>query len=254
MWERPGEAPKWSEDDGIIVKRSSNPKESTVEAWGLVDGQPTSRHFDLIIYDDVVTRESVTTPDMIQKTTDAWELSLNLLSENGRKRYIGTRYHFIEADEVLSALRFETKLEKATLARVAFALSLAKEGRAVIPSVSFTGGEMKRPTFIGEDEVFIRTLISHAYQKREISEDEFFSNRSLVKNHIDSGAAMLGQLFQECGRDADKLLENLLNEVEFGGRRETAGHGLDIFVGRTLLQRTELIVELNNTARHANCS
>jgi len=95
LWANPQkEAPKWSEDDGIIVKRTSNPKESTLEAWGLVDGQPTSRHFDLMIYDDVVTRESVTSPEMIQKTTDAWELSLNLLSENGRKRYIGTRYHY----------------------------------------------------------------------------------------------------------------------------------------------------------------
>jgi DNA sulfur modification protein DndE len=36
-----------------------------------------------------------------------------------------------EADEILSALRFETKLEKATLARMAFALSLAKVGAKV---------------------------------------------------------------------------------------------------------------------------
>ena len=34
-----------------------------------------------------------------------------------------------DADEVLSALRFETKLEKATLARMAFAL-FACQGRA----------------------------------------------------------------------------------------------------------------------------
>jgi len=102
LWENPQkEAPKWSEDDGIIVRRTTNPKESTVEAWGLVDGQPTSRHFDLIIYDDVVTRESVTSPEMIQKTTDAWELSLNLLSENGRKRYIGTRYHYNDTYRVI---------------------------------------------------------------------------------------------------------------------------------------------------------
>lgn len=33
-----------------------------------------------------------------------------------------------EADEILSALRFETKLEKATLARMAFALSLSRVG------------------------------------------------------------------------------------------------------------------------------
>ena len=41
------EATAWSLDGGIIVKRKSNPKEATVEAHGLVDGQPTSRHFQL---------------------------------------------------------------------------------------------------------------------------------------------------------------------------------------------------------------
>jgi len=35
-------------------------------------------------------------------------------------------YTSSDADEVLSALRFETKLEKATLARIAFALSLVR--------------------------------------------------------------------------------------------------------------------------------
>jgi len=88
------QSPKWSEDEGIIVKRKSNPKEATVEAWGLVDGQPTSKHFKLMVYDDVVTRESVTTPDMIAKVTEAWELSRSLTSEGGKTRYIGTRYHF----------------------------------------------------------------------------------------------------------------------------------------------------------------
>jgi len=96
LWANPKkEASKWSEDDGIIVKRTGNPKESTIQAWGLVDGQPTSAHYKLMVYDDVITRESVTTPDMVKKVTDAWELSLNLTSEQGGKvRYIGTRYHF----------------------------------------------------------------------------------------------------------------------------------------------------------------
>lgn len=88
------EAPKWSEDDGIVLKRRSNPKESTVEAWGLVDSQPTSKHFSIRVYDDVVTIESVRSPEMMRKTTQAWELSLNLGTRGGCERYIGTRYHF----------------------------------------------------------------------------------------------------------------------------------------------------------------
>lgn len=90
------EAPKWSEDDGIVVKRKGNPKEQTVEAWGLVDGQPTSKHYRLMVYDDVVTRESVSTPDMILKVTGAWELSRNLAAQGGITRYIGTRYHYFD--------------------------------------------------------------------------------------------------------------------------------------------------------------
>ncbi len=97
FWEFPQKhAPKWSENDGIIVKRKGNPKESTVEAWGLVDGQPTGRHFDILLFDDIITRESCTTPDMIKKVTECWELAQNLGKEGGRKRYAGTHYHFAD--------------------------------------------------------------------------------------------------------------------------------------------------------------
>lgn len=92
------ESSKWSEEKGIVVKRKSNPKEATLEAHGLVDGQPTGAHFMLRVYDDVVTRESVSTPEQVKKTTEAWELSDNLgaRSANGKMRawHFGTRYHF----------------------------------------------------------------------------------------------------------------------------------------------------------------
>lgn len=91
------QSPKWSLDSGLRVKRRSNPKEETIEAWGLVDGQPTGKHFKIMVYDDVVTRESVTTPDQIKKTTEALELSYNLGAQGGRRRFIGTRYHLYDS-------------------------------------------------------------------------------------------------------------------------------------------------------------
>lgn len=93
----------WSEDQGLIVRRDGNPKEATLEAWGLVDGQPIGKHFSLLIYDDVVTRESVNTPEQIKNTTEAWELSLNLGAHGGKRRMIGTRYH--AADTYAELLR-----------------------------------------------------------------------------------------------------------------------------------------------------
>lgn len=90
------QSPSWSLDAGIIVRRDGNPKEATVEAHGLVDGQPTSRHFKLMVYDDVVTDKSVYTPEQIIRTTEAWSLSDNLGSRDGRKWHAGTRYHFAD--------------------------------------------------------------------------------------------------------------------------------------------------------------
>ena len=103
FWEYPRrQSPKWSEDEGIILQRKGNPRESTVSAWGLVDAQPTGKHFDLRIYDDVVTLSSVTTAEQIVKTTDRWELSQSLCKievEGGapvRQQMVGTRYNFAD--------------------------------------------------------------------------------------------------------------------------------------------------------------
>jgi hypothetical protein len=97
LWNNPRQqSPRWSLESGFVVQRKSNPKEATMEAWGLVDGQPTSTHFKLLKYDDVVTLESVNTPDQITKTTEAWSMSDNLGVAGGRKQYAGTRYHFAD--------------------------------------------------------------------------------------------------------------------------------------------------------------
>lgn len=112
LWKDPAkEAPLWGLQYGIVVKRQSNPKESTVEAHGLVAGQPTSKHFMLRVYDDVVTRESVTNPEQVQKTTEAWELSDNLGGGPQRKWHIGTRYSFADTWGVI----LERKLLKPRL-------------------------------------------------------------------------------------------------------------------------------------------
>jgi len=157
-----------------------------------------------------------------------------------------------ETDEILSALRLETKLEKFTIARIAFILSLVEDGPNVTAFTDFSGAEIKRPTFIGQDELFIRTLICEVYKSSEIGEESFYSNKSIIKNHIDNGAQILKKAFEESGHNADLLLKKLISKVEFRGRKEIFGKGFEIFLGREILQKNDIIMELNNTSIHAN--
>lgn len=116
LWKEPDRnAPKWSEDDGIVLKRKSRPKESTVEAWGIVDGQPTSKHFMIRVYDDVVTEKSVGSVEMMTKTQKQWELSLNLGTRGGFERYIGTRYHYNDVyKEIMKRKTAKSRIYPAT--------------------------------------------------------------------------------------------------------------------------------------------
>lgn len=94
LYENPqSESPKWSEDDGLIVKRKSFAKESTIEAWGLIEGMPTGKHFTHRVYDDIETADAVENPDMIRKLIARFDLSQNLGVEGGTERVIGTTYH-----------------------------------------------------------------------------------------------------------------------------------------------------------------
>lgn len=80
--------------EGIVVRRTGNPKESTIMRSGLIDGVLVSKHFDILDYDDCVQQNSVSSPDMVNKTNQGYELSKSLGKEDGstRIRMIGTRW------------------------------------------------------------------------------------------------------------------------------------------------------------------
>jgi hypothetical protein len=97
LWSNPeSEAPKWSEDDGIIFKRKSTARrESTFEAWGLVEGMPVGRHFEDLDFDDIETDDIRESPDMLNKVYSKIEMAENLGVRGGRQRFWGTYYsHF----------------------------------------------------------------------------------------------------------------------------------------------------------------
>ena len=110
FWEKPStQSPSWGLNDGITVKRIGNPNAATVEAWGMIDSQPTSKHFMLIVYNDCMTAKTAR-EGMLPTVIEAWRASLNLgaktvigedekgeaISIPARSWYEGTLWHWEE--------------------------------------------------------------------------------------------------------------------------------------------------------------
>jgi predicted phage terminase large subunit-like protein len=79
----------------VLNRKNFRLVEHTVECIGS-DGKVTGRHYDVIIKDDLVTRETVTTSDQIEKSKDWNKYSQSLFNvpEEDVEYVIGTRYHF----------------------------------------------------------------------------------------------------------------------------------------------------------------
>lgn len=98
LWQEPRkEAPSWSIQGGLTVKRAGNPREATFEGHGLIDALPTGKHFPKLIYDDIITESNVTNPEQVQKATERTQLSFALgVGGATRKQFVGTRYSYAD--------------------------------------------------------------------------------------------------------------------------------------------------------------
>jgi len=149
---------QWSVKGGITVKRKSARKEPTVAASGLVEGQLTGGHYDLLVYDDAVTLESVTSPEMSQKTTDAWSMSLNLGTDHSRHWYIGTRYALFDTYDYMIRHgvreRRHLAIDETTGKPVYWSEKELAERKALMTSKDWASQILQQPT--GEGELVFR--------------------------------------------------------------------------------------------------
>jgi len=93
LYENHKDAPLWSLDEGLILKRQTKRKEPSISAWGLVEGMPTGMHFERRIYDDIVTEDIAESVDMMEKVKNKFDSSQNIGTDQGHHRVIGTYYH-----------------------------------------------------------------------------------------------------------------------------------------------------------------
>lgn len=84
----------WSKKEGItIAPRTKIMKDRTVSVFS-VGKDPTGKHFDIIILDDVATRGNSNSPVLREGQFKLYKDCLNLLEPNGSMLFVGTNWHF----------------------------------------------------------------------------------------------------------------------------------------------------------------
>ncbi len=118
---------KWSDEGFEVIRKEGSNKENTCSGYGLVTGQPTGHHFDILVYDDTVTPDSVRTQAQCDKTLEQWQNSLNCGSGEGAiYRIVGTRYHMYDpyfhmmnpmykTQHIMGGSRFKLRIKPARL-------------------------------------------------------------------------------------------------------------------------------------------
>ncbi len=159
-----------------------------------------------------------------------------------------------EAETALATLRHIVKIEYSALARLALCYSLSQVGHEVAESHDSTGKEIRLISLFGDDEVTIRNLVNLIYN-RTIDGEELAArlSASVLKNHVDHGLGLIAGLFRSSGQDPYLLLQRLASETKVDTRERSRGvFELDITIGKHELNNERVIIQINDTSRHAN--
>ena len=175
LWHKPeSQALKWSEDDGLVWKReSSSRKESTIEAWGLVEGMPTGRHFERMVFDDIETDDIRESPDMLDKVYSKFQMAntnLGTGSDDDVVRIIGTYYSHFGPIVRIGEMKYDNGTPIYTLRVVPGSDNGERDGNPVLmeaktwekakKSVHFNSQQLCNPTPVSELKLDKNSLVA----------------------------------------------------------------------------------------------
>jgi len=86
---------KWSQDEIEVTGRTLGAREPSVSAAG-VGGNLVSRHYSMIIADDLMNLENSSTRYQTDKVIDWWRRAFSLLDYDGEMIIIGTRWSYYD--------------------------------------------------------------------------------------------------------------------------------------------------------------
>ncbi len=84
---------KWNQSQIEIADRKTSFVEPSVDTGG-ENTSKVGMHYDLIIFDDIVSDKNITTKEQMDKIANCYKKALSLLRPGGKVLMVGTRWHF----------------------------------------------------------------------------------------------------------------------------------------------------------------
>jgi hypothetical protein len=106
-WTPKNKSTSWNQSM-IEIDRNTAFPEPSVDTAG-IETSLIGKHYDIIIFDDIVSDKNTTTKEQMDKVADCYRRSLSLLKPGGEVLIIGTRWHF---GDLYGRLIAENKLNK----------------------------------------------------------------------------------------------------------------------------------------------
>jgi len=92
-WEVDPKQGKWNESQVVIGYRQTAHAEPSIDTGG-IETSKIGFHYDLIVFDDIVSDKNITTKAQMDKVADCYKKALSLLKPGGEILMVGTRWHF----------------------------------------------------------------------------------------------------------------------------------------------------------------
>lgn len=132
-WETSPQWGKWNESEIILSSRTQQFIEPSVDTGG-IESSKVGKHYDLIIFDDIVSDLNVTTKAQMDKVHDCYKKALSLLKPNGEVLITGTRWSY---GDCYGRIISENKEKKNFKVFVKDALE-TKDGKLIFESIGLT--------------------------------------------------------------------------------------------------------------------
>lgn len=94
-WEVNPQEKTWNQSAIVISARTQGHFVPSIDVAG-IETSKAGMHYDLIIFDDIVTDRNITTIDQMDKVDNCYRDALSLLMPGGELVMLGTRWHFGE--------------------------------------------------------------------------------------------------------------------------------------------------------------